>query len=218
MTDNRDNKKVDDYSRETRRSFRDRLRDVFAVVGLCDSTKDLARRPDLLAQVFAQSAGYGHHDDAQVKPVVPYDDRLRAVLDGVATYTLDRLVQEKVAVCLDTRQAAQDVGFWNNTMLAVFYNRPDEKVVALYDNGKGQRESGFFERTALDWGRGALNVLVRQVLDRPNGADLYVGTTHTRSTGKTTSTYFKWHEAESYFARELKRNPALRAVPRAPAP
>ena len=187
------------------------LRDFFAAVGFCESTADLERKPALLDKIVKNSLYYADPQTALSKGA-SYESRLRLALGQASTANLERLIHEQVTVCLDQRLANLESGFWDSEIYAVYYDDGERKVLGLYDNGKSYEDTGFFETGVIDHSEDAIDDLIEEVFDEGRAPSFLLGTTHTVSTGKSTYTYFEWHD-EGDFESELRKNPALRTPP-----
>ncbi|MBI1215038.1 MAG: hypothetical protein GC185_04365 [Alphaproteobacteria bacterium] len=182
-------------------SFSRRLRDVFAKVGFCDSTQELARKPgviDALVQRALERADT--QDDRPQNP--PYAARLRAALDRASTSTLECLLENDVTVCLDQRFSQMKSGFFDTEIVAAFYNDKDAKVLSLFDDGT---DKGYFlQRGLLDCADDALNGAACEIVKRKDKLPaLSFGCMEFNAATKTNT--FEWENARGY-AKEIRKN------------
>ena len=180
------------------------LRDFFAAIGFCESTEDLARKPELIDRVVEQSLRYAdtqrHYEQDST-----YEERLRQLLPNASSYSLDRLIEENVIVCLDQRLSRQNTGFWSTSIRAIFYNGDEQKVLSLRDNG--MLNPGFFDSDNLSYCSSIFNKTAEYILDRNNQSPVIAG-----YIAGSKSKYFTWDSGRG-FKYEFERNPELREPP-----
>lgn len=196
-----------------------KFRDIFAKIGFCESTADLERKPQLVAQIVARSVP--RKDLRQeTEAAIPYAQRLSAVLDYASVGALDTLLRENVIVCLDRRLPAQKEGWFTSTIHSGFYSHGGERVLTLWDNGQDPTKVRWLDIGFGDFARDAINQLA-DLMNRKGWRDwqnpALFGTRRSRfnAATKITEHYFDWSRAKSY-AREIEKNPELALPPVTP--
>lgn len=180
------------------------LRDFFSKIGLCESTADLARKPQLIDNIVDYSL---HYADQQThyEQDSTYEQRLRAVLPCASAYTLDKLIENNVIVCLDQRLGHQNIGFWSTEIRALFYNGDEHKVLSISD--RGYLNPGFFGRDIRDRCSSIFNKAAYDIIGK-NDTKAIIGGYIAGSKSK----YFTWNSRKD-FNYEFERNPELREPP-----
>jgi len=193
-----------------------KLRDVFSKVGFCESTADLARKPQLVEQLVRASAARVDRS-LETNTEAPYEERLRAALSCANVYALDTLIREDVTVCLDQRLGQQKEGWFTTTIHAGFYTRNGESILSLYDDGRDPAKTRWLSTGFDDFAKDAINQLAN-LMNRKKWQDWQnpemFGARRSRynAATKMTDHYFDWSRPGS-FASELKKNPALAEPP-----
>jgi hypothetical protein len=184
------------------------LRNIFAALGLCDSTADLARKPRLVQQIVDHSLPHVNWVDDG------YADRLRGHLDAAYTLTLDRLVANNVIVCLDKRMSRLDSDPWDARVDAAYYNTDGRRIVSLPDTG--MRDAPDISKTAIN---GPLDAIATKMCTgNAPLPSIMIGEDVGRAVvfcGLGES--FVWRDAR-HFAGLMDRNPALKRPPVRPLP
>lgn len=194
------------------------LRDAFSLAVYGETAGDIARKPEVAEKLFQQSLPFKPEAE---QPSVDnaYEDRLREVLMGTKTKDIQTFLDNKVAVCLDTRIYNQKDG-WHREILGVYYNQgKDGGIAALWDSGKTSANSGFFERSAFSHGGTTLNALADKIRDGGIAAEneRYYAARRSRHYGYTRF-FTDWRE-EGYFSPgAVKKNPGLKEPPRRRSP
>lgn len=206
-----------------------KFRDAFAKIGFCESTADLERKPQLVAQIVARATSRADMS-GEAGAAVPYAQRLSVALDCASVAALDTLLREDVIVCLDTRLPLQNEGWFTSPIHSGFYAHEGERVLTLWDDGHDPSKVRWLSVGLGDFAKDAINQLA-DLMNRKGWRDwqnpAMFGTRRSRynPATKITEHYFDWSRAKSY-VRELEKNPALahppvvprRSGPQAPKP
>lgn len=193
------------------------LRDAFSLAVYGETTGDIARKPELAERLFQQSLPFKPESE-QPSADNAYEDRLREVLMGTKTKDIQTFLDNKVAVCLDTRIYNQKDG-WHREILGVYYNEGGSGIAALWDSGRTAGNSGFLERSAFSHGGSTLNALADKM--RMGGIsednERYYAARRSSHYGYTRF-YTDWRE-EGYFSPgAVKKNPELKEPPKRAPP
>ena len=182
------------------------LRDFFAAVGFCKSTKEL-EKDKLIQQVMDYSLPYAAEFDT-AQDDHPYEEKLRAVLSTASSYALSRLVAERIIVCLDKRFDNMEVGLFGGELHAGYYNNGSAKVMAIFDND--ELSGGLFSTGMTDFSDKMINGLVGRKNSKLPQEKLLRGKIF--FTASKMSSDFKWSGPETY-EKELHKNPHLAEPP-----
>jgi hypothetical protein len=187
----------------------------FMLAGCMESKEEIARKPDVVAQMVENSAsicekGPVNGTDAQ------YKERLTEVLSRARTVQLEALQKNGITVCLDQRLDHQKSGFWDGPSHSVFYNNgKGGGVAAIYDNGTQPKDASFWKGDAYDWGGVAVDYLGDMAKNGKITAESgnWHGYTYTISTGKSSSTHYGWAKTDKFNEGAETKNPQLTHPP-----
>lgn len=182
-----------------------------ALTGCAESDFDKARKPELIDRAVATSLVKCDRQDKKPQEI-PYEARLRLVLETTDSAALDKLHENGTAICMDQRIPRQnDAGFWSRPIKGIYY--ADKNIVSLWDNGRNPETQSWYETDITDWGSRSLEKFADTVSGTEAAATMQVGSTY--SCGKSCVTW-KWKEAAE-FSKQLEKNPTLRDAPAAQA-
>ena len=172
------------------------------VVSGCESKTDIARKPDVIEDMLAQSLQKCVRADDVV-----YSEKLRHIMGDVRTKSLETIRSNGATICLDQRLSQQER---IKTIYGVYYNRPDGDILSLWDDGRSIHDRGIFDIDATDYGASMLTDLAEEIAKGSlSDAENAYGARYTRTTGKTTSTYSDWREARYFSKKTIKNNPDI---------
>lgn len=173
-----------------------------------ESDEDIARKPELVEAVISNSLV---QCDLQTEfsQSSSYEDRLREALMKTESDSLDYVLEQGLAVCLDQRlgQAHDVAGTWDLSAHALYY--PKEKVISLFDNGDDYDHTGTLETSASSYSHKAIDDFEYEYsetnIDRFNRIMIgrYIG-------GKTP--HFSWDEDATDYAI-IEKNQELLTPP-----
>lgn len=133
------------------------LRTIFSKVGLCESHADLARKPELAAQLAQRSMAVT--DPACWTPgTTPYAERLEKMLIRAESKALDSMIAQNITVCLDNRLKTMRADTPAQEVHILFYNGP-AKVFSMNDFGKTEQECSTGEKISHQLSLKAMNEL-----------------------------------------------------------
>ncbi|MFA7276193.1 MAG: hypothetical protein WC043_05265 [Pseudobdellovibrionaceae bacterium] len=194
---------------------------AFALAGCGESQFDVARKPELVDAVTSQSMEVCQINEPAGRDA-DYQMRLRAVLSGAESRTLDYIKTNGITVCLDARLPAQQRGMWDHRLDAVYYGGKEGRVIGLWDNGIVGEGRSVWSQDTSDYGANFLDKFAKHVWD----GDIHLtdhfafGGRYGCGKGCTTE---RW-KAEGDFDRDtIAKNPSLlkapvvQAVPATPA-
>lgn len=191
------------------------LRDLFAKVGLCESTKQVRERPILLEQLMERTKPYSRVMAAQNGELLStYEGRLREVLSHASHNELSMALNEDIIPVMDQRLSQLEEGFWSSTIYTAAYNEGGKKMLCFYDNG--DRKSGFWTPETGEYATTALNEFSDTKDSHVSFGSISLKFSHNLYVNGTFipqfRTAFDWNDSKDY-AYELKRNPELMQPP-----
>lgn len=178
-----------------------------ALTGCAESDFDKARKPELIERAVATSLLRCDTQDKKPQEI-PYEARLRLVLEKADSVALDRLEENGIAVCMDQRLPHVKTGFLDTRIKGIFY--AEAKIVSMWDNGRNPATQSWYETNILYRAGESIEDLADDVLGTPDAAKMQIGSTY----GKGHS--WDWRDA-SRFSDELEKNPDLKNPPAAKA-
>ncbi len=178
-----------------------------ALTGCAESDFDKARKPELIDRAVA--AALVKCDLQDKKPQeIPYEARLRLVLEKADSVALDKLEENGVTVCMDQRLPHVKTGFFDTRIKGIFY--AEAKILSMWDNGRNPATQSWYETNILYRAGDSIEDLADDVLGTPDAGKMQIGSTY----GK--GHHWDWRDA-GRFSDELAKNPDLKNAPAAPA-
>jgi len=183
---------------------------ALAVAGCGESQFDLARKPELIEQVVASAIEKCDMKEP-IRHDATYEQRLRTILHGAESESLDFLITNGVTVCLDKRMPNQVNGFWDKEMGAIYYGG-DTKVIGLWDNGIVAEGREVFKRDTLDYNSDFITKFPSYVRDGDFSlSDQFAfGGRYNCGKGCTTE---RWKSQQDFDQDTIAKNPQLMKPP-----
>lgn len=183
------------------------LRNIFASVGLCETTQQVEARPRLVTQLMNLARSYSmvmatRNDE----PLSSYEDRLHEMLSGAKYWQLENMIGQNILPVLDGRLKNAKTGFLSREVYATFYQDKGRRILGLYDRG---------DVNASFWGRGNFDYLSK-VLYETGKMDcnvkrkepVYIGELYRQGQIK----HFRWKDAK-HMRHQMARNPWMLEPP-----
>jgi hypothetical protein len=183
------------------------IRDLFARIGLCESTREREGRPMLVAQLIYLARPYSKKQaEANGEHLSTYEERLQRMLIEAKYWQLDHMIGQNIMPILDSRIQDQKIGFWSSEIYAGLYQQNGQRILSLYD--RGDFSSPFFGRGNLDYLSTVFEKTGYFDLNKDHKDPVYVGKLY--KLGKVMT--FKWEYQEN-MDYEIKRNPWIMQPP-----
>lgn len=174
-----------------------------------ESPAQTSRRPEVVKVLRArsrkscpESSNPGAADD--------YDARFADVMEHTHESALELYAHEGTIICLDSRLAHQESGFFDKKAIGVYY--PAKNVISLYDNGR--TIGGFFKTGSGSYSEEMLEDLAAKIGDGKIPTD-QVSLAARYSCGKHCTTT-KWKPAKDFNAGTQEKNPWIGISPTLP--
>lgn len=176
------------------------LRDLFAVLGIVENSRDIERKPGLVEKIVNHSLRYAD-TQSEYRQDCPYAERLRICLFKARSSDLSQLVEKQVIVCMDQRFANRVANLFDADLYAAYYDDGNKKVLALHDSGGPP--TSIWGGGIGEWAGYAIEELAGDYLSRNHSPSFLLG---------CVSKNFYWENGYS-FGNELAKNPNLREPP-----
>lgn len=183
------------------------IRDLFAKIGLCESTQEREGRPRLVAQLIHLTRPYSKAQaEANGEHLSTYEERLQYMLIEAKYWQLDHMIGQNIMPVLDSRIQDQKIGFWSSEIYASLYQQNGQRLLSLYD--RGDFKSPFLGRGNFDYLSNVFEKTGYLDLNKDHKESVYVGKLY--MLGKVMS--FKWEDPLN-MDYELRRNPWVMSPP-----
>jgi hypothetical protein len=170
-------------------------------MGLCESTNERTRRPQLVGQLMHLSRPYSMLQAKQNgEDLSSYEGRLHPMLMQANYRQLEHMIGQNIMPILDARLKDQKEGLWSTEIYA------GKRILSLYD--RGDLESPFLERGNLDHIASVFTKTAYIDCNKKHKDAVYLGKIY--PLGKVISFAWDTYENMSY---ETKRNPWLSTPP-----
>jgi hypothetical protein len=181
---------------------------VIGIMSRCESKADIARKPDLIADMVNHSIKVCQVENrADTKQTGM--QRLDAVLRKTLTKEMDIIREQGITVCLDPRLGYQKLGYLDTRIEGVYH--PKEKLLMLYDNGRDVDSSG----AATDRGP----YTIEKLADDFKLGKISLGQVwYASNTGSSKTNKIVWKIAKDFDQDTIKANPQFARPPQLHAP
>jgi hypothetical protein len=177
------------------------IRDIFAAVGICESSKQVEAKPRLRTQLMNLVLPYSKTIATQNgEELSAYEERLKAALDLANYKQLNHMINQNIMPVLDHRLSEAKHGWRSSEIYATLYQQNGQRMLALFD--RGDLDKGFWERGNLDHIAKLFEITAAVDFNEPQASDVYLGKIYMM--GKVPS--LKWQSPEQ-MSYECQKNP-----------
>lgn len=183
-----------------------------------ESSEDKAAKPGVVADMIDDSLSACEYDNE-----ANFKARLNKIMMKVRTKRLRQFQENNITVCLDTRLASQENGFFDRRIEGVYYSRvlssesgPMTSVLTIWDNGKAPTEDKFWKKDASDWGSEVMTKFAKAIKRHgtpKEGEHKIAGVYSYRCGDDSTCHEIRWKSVENFDQDTIRKNPVLEQPP-----